>query len=212
MDRYIKCLKSRWYDLKNFPILTVEQIKDYNNDCVRMYLFCYYNYPEFYNYKKKKLLNRYITRNKDNLILFSAWCGHLNIVKYLIASGLNINHTNNHGFNAYMCAANNHKYEMMIYLETTNINIYQRNHKLENACDIMCEMYGDRSRMIIHLEIYKHIINKTKYIGVSKICSICYECKNDIFITCKNNHIVHLICQADKDRNRCLMCSARYLI
>jgi hypothetical protein len=211
MDDYETSLKVSWNRLNYLPVLTVKQIKLKNNNCVRMYLYCYYNYPEFYNYKKKKLL-KYINKHKDNLILFSAWCGHLNIVKYLIASGLNINHTNNHGFNAYMCAANNHKYEMMIYLETTNINIYQRNHKLENACDIMCEMYGDRSRMIIHLEIYKHIINKTKYIGVSKICSICYECKNDIFITCKNNHIVHLICQADKDRNRCLMCSARYLI
>jgi hypothetical protein len=196
------------------PILTVEQIKVLDNDCIRMYLFCYYNYPEFYNYKKKKLLNRYITRNKENLILFSAWCGHLNIVKYLIVSGLNINHKSMSGNNAYMYAFYNSKIEIVKYLETTNINIYQRDIWFRTICGALCKhnYSGDRSTMFKQSETYRHVINKIKYSGYSEICSICYECKGDIFITCKNNHIVHLECQIQKDENRCLMCPAKYLI
>jgi hypothetical protein len=177
-----------------------------------MYLYCYYNYPEFYNYKKKKLLNRYINERKFNLILFAVWCGHLDILKYLISSGLNINYKDIHGNNSYVYAMYRCNIEIMKYLETTNINIYHRNHKLQNACDVFRIIYGYSSTMLSCSEIYKHIINKTKYIGVSKICSICYEYKNDIFITCKNNHIVHLNCQRIKNRNRCLMCSSKYLI
>ena len=38
------------------------------------------------------------------------------------------------------------------------------------------------------------------------------ENKDDKFITCKNNHIVHLTCQQSINRNRCLICSFKYLI
>jgi hypothetical protein len=202
MDDYETCLKSRWYDLKDLPDLTVEQIKDYDNDCIRMYLFCYYNYPEFYNYKKKKLLNRYININKDNLIIFAAWCGHLDILKYLISSGLNINYKNKYNCTAYMYSAFNNKIESMKYLETKKINIYQRDIYLRNVCN----------NLNICSDVYTYIINKTKYTGVSKICSICYEIKDVPLIACKNNHIVHLDCQRINNKNRCLMCSAKYLI
>jgi hypothetical protein len=204
MDDYETCLKSRWYDLKDLPDLTVEQIKDYDNDCIRMYLFCYYNYPEFYNYKKKKLLNRYININKDNLIIFAAWCGHLDILKYLISSGLNINYKNKYNCTAYMYSAFNNKIESMKYLETKKINIYQRTDWLKNIRDYI--------NIEINVYTFTHIINKIKYIGHSEICSICYECKDYQFIVCKNNHIVHLECQKKRDRFRCLMCSSKYLI
>jgi hypothetical protein len=205
MNEYIKSLKDGHRMLTILPVLSVELIKKIDNDCVRMYLYCYYNYPEFYNYKKKKL-SRYINKRKVNLILFATWCGHLNILKYLIISGLDINHRDTHGDNAYIYAASNFQFRMMKYLETTNINIYQRNHELKNAFDILFRNCQDSQ------VIYRYIINKIKYTGFVKICSICYECQDIPFIICKNNHIVHLDCQAEKDRYRCLMCSSKYLI
>ena len=202
MEKYITSLKTNLYMLKILPVLTVEQIKNCDNDCIRMYLYCYYNYPEFYKYKKKKLLNRYI-RNKYNLILFSAWCGRLDILKYLISCGLDINYVNNFGQNAYICAIYNCKIEIIKYLETTNINIYQRDRYLNNACGYAFEFSPP---------IYDYFTNKFLYSGYSKICSICYSYNNDIFITCKNNHIVHLHCQQHKNKHRCLNCSFKYLI
>jgi hypothetical protein len=202
MELQISFLKEKWYYLKHTPALTVEQIKTIDNDCIRMYLYCYYNYPEFYNYKKKKLLNRYINKDKENLLLFSAWCGHLDILKYLIISGLNINHTNKHGSNAYIQSGYNNNIEVMKYLETTNINIYQRDIYSHNVCD----------KVNLCSDVYKYILNKIKYTGYSKICSICYSSSYYIFIACKNNHIVHLDCQRRKNKNKCLMCSAKYLI
>ena len=210
IEIYIEYLKNDWYKLKTLPILTAEQIKDCNNDCIRMYLYCYYNYPEFYNYKKKKLL-RYINIHKDNLLLFSAWCGHVSIVKYLILCGFDINYKNVQGNNAYMSAAYDHKSEMMMYLETTNINIYQCNTELKNACDILT-CYENVSTKYSRSGMYRHIIDKIKYTGCSKICSICYEYKDQIFITCKNKHIVHLECQAERNKNKCSMCLAKFLI
>ena len=105
MDIYITNLKASWHRLNNMPILTVEQIKDCDNDCVRMYLFCYYDYPEFYNYKKKKLLNRQINDYKQNILLMAVWCGHLNILKYLVSCGLDSNYETLSRQNAYMFAA-----------------------------------------------------------------------------------------------------------
>jgi hypothetical protein len=206
MDEYITCLKLQWDDLKVLPILTVEQINVLDNDCIRMYLFCYYNYPEFYNYKKKKLLNRCIFKNKNNLILFSAWCGHLDILKYLILRGLNITYTNRYNQNAYMFAVYGGNIEIIKYLETINFNIYQIDYWSKNAHDKVNYCLRDG------MEIYMYFINKSKYDGYLKICSICYECEDSPFITCKNNHIVHLECQKQIDKNRCLMCSAKYLI
>ena len=55
-------------------------------------------------------------------------------------------------------------------------------------------------------------MDKILYHDYSKICSICYENKVDVFITCKNNHIVHLKCQQQKNKDRCLNCSFKYLI
>jgi len=74
MNEYIKSLKDGRRMLTILHVLSVELIKKIDNDCVRMYLYCYYNYPEFYNYKKKKL-SRYINKRKVNLILFATWCG-----------------------------------------------------------------------------------------------------------------------------------------
>ena len=92
---------------------------------------------------------------------------------------------------------------MMKYLETININIYVRDN---DSGDSVCEMVP------LHSEICIYIMNKSKYTGYSKICSLCYEYKDDTFITCKNNHIVHLDCQIQKDKNKCLMCSTKYII
>ena len=52
MDSYIASLKKYIGMLKTLPVLTVKQIKDYDDDCIRMYLYCYYGYSEFYNYSE----------------------------------------------------------------------------------------------------------------------------------------------------------------
>jgi hypothetical protein len=61
-------------------------------------------------------------------------------------------------------------------------------------------------------EIFEYLENKFLYFGYSKICSICYEIRDNKFITCKNNHIVHLKCQQLKNPYNCLLCSAKYVI
>ena len=128
IEIYIEYLKNDWYKLKTLPILTVEQIKDCNNDCIRMYLYCYYNYPEFYNYKKKKLL-RYINENKDNLMLLVSFLGRLADVKYLELYGLSLHHVNAVNMNAYLCACRiSNNIELIKYLEKKNINIYQKHN------------------------------------------------------------------------------------
>jgi ankyrin repeat protein len=336
--KYISALKYKWRALKQYDKLTVDQIKLLDNDCERMYLYFYCDHPNFYNYKKKKLLNRYINDECDNLLLFAAALGKIDALKYLVLSGLNINYKNKYDLNAcliaaqfgqvemlkylvsyglnincenkhdlngclivaqhghvemlkylvscgfdinyksennmnvYLCAAQHGQIEMLKYLDTTTIDKNTKDTNGNNA--YLCAAYGghisvlkyfenkfdihyknlagenayfmasgsnDNNVMIylesLNINIYEKantghtvydlwsrcgsvrgknitsfLLNKSKYTGYSKICSICYEIKDDKFITCKNNHIVHLECQRQKDRNRCLMCSAKYLI
>jgi hypothetical protein len=210
---YTTCLKDDWFKLRYLPVLTVNQIKVIDNDCIRMYLYCYYNYSEFYNYKKKKLLNRYINKYKDNLMLLNSFLGRINGVKYLESQNLNIHHVNSVNMNAYLCACRANNIELIRYLERKNINIYQKYNGM-NAVQLLS--YNTRYNPKDGLSrLHLYLVNKYTYVKHSKICIICYNynnSKNDKFITCKNNHIVHLICQAEKDRYRCLMCSAKYLI
>ena len=261
-------LKLDWNLLKYSNCLSNNQIKSIDNDCVRMYLYCYYDYPNFYNYKKKKLLNRYINNEKDNLLLFAAAFGKLDILKYLILNGLDINHKNKSNTNAYLIAAQSGQLEILKYLDATTIDKNIKDSNGNNA--YLCAAYGghvdvlkyfenkfdiysknligfnayfmagvsNSINVMIYLEslnfniyekdnynynIYercwgrqndtcKHLENIFLYLGFSKICSICYENKDDKFITCKNNHIVHLTCQQSINRNRCLICSFKYLI
>ena len=297
MDIYSDCLKNDWPQLKSLPVLTVEQIKECDDDCIRMYLYCFYNYPEFYNYKKKKLLDRCININGDNLLLLSAFIGHIHILEYLESRGFKINTKSKDVYNVYCVAAKynqldtikylskkyinknsinlSHAYltasyyghlDIVKYLQTTDIdsnikNRYGNNvsltaitsghihlvqYFLQNGYDMYVEnLYGHDAYMAAaiygHLDIMKyletlnnnininyynrhiiwnyaktditdHLENKFIYSGFLKICSICYDVKNDKFITCKNNHIVHLTCQQFKNRNKCLNCSFKYVI
>jgi hypothetical protein len=236
-DIYITCLKSDWHNLNYLPILTVEQIKSINNDCARMYLYIWCDHPNFYNYKKK-LLNRYINKKKDNLLLFAAALGKINVLKYLVSCGFDINYKNEYHMNAYIAAAEFGQLEMLKYLNTiiNNKNIKKKNININYAY-----LYAARNGHIhvlkylesLNFDIYKkydygdnlyqkyyklsyatrvYLENKFLYKSYSKICSICYKIKDNKFITCKNNHIVHLKCQQKHDRNRCLMCSSKYVI
>ena len=262
-----------------------------------MYLYCFYNYPEFYNYKKKKLLDRCININGDNLLLLSAFIGHIHILEYLESRGFKINTKYKDVYNVYCVAAKydqldtikylSKKYinknsinlsrayltasyyghlDIVKYLQTTDIdsnikNRYGNNvlltaitsghvhlvqYFLQNGYDMYIEnRYGHDAYMAAaisgHLDIMKyletlnnnininyynrhiiwnhartditdHLENKFLYRGYSKICSICYDIKDNKFITCKNNHIVHLTCQQSKNRNKCLNCSFKYVI
>jgi ankyrin repeat protein len=264
----IRYLKYNWPSLHHYDNLTVEQIKLLDNDCERMYLYFYYNHPNFYNYKKKKLLNRYINKKKDNLLIFAAALGKLDALKYLVLNGLDINYKNKHNVNAYIIAAQFGQIEILKYLDTTTIDKNIKDTNGNNA--YLCAAYGGHINVLKYLknkfDIYckniaginaycmaaianhinamkyleslnfniyeknndgyniyesycapyslvcEYLENKFLYLDHSKICSICHEIKNDKFITCKNNHIVHLKCQQKNDRNRCLMCSFRYVI
>ena len=93
---------------------------------------------------------------------------------------------------------------MLEYFLQSGHDIYTKNYRGENAY-MLAEIYG-------RLKTSNYLENKVLYLGHSKICSICYKSKDDKFITCKNNHIVHLKCQQQKNRHRCLMCSFRYVI
>ena len=303
MDIYSDCLKNDWSQLKSLPVLTVEQIKECDDDCIRMYLYCFYNYPEFYNYKKKKLLNRCININKENLLLYSAFIGNIQQFEYLESNNLNIQYTNKDNFNVYLMAAKNGQLEfikhiitkniskdivdkmehlnvylmavkyghidVVKFLETTDINtnskgiygdtaylvasysghvdllkylgnkcnIYEENYEHDNAYDLAISFghvevlkylekvnyniykidnYGYNNLQIANImsrhNVCDYLENKFIYSGFLKICSICYDVKNDKFITCKNNHIVHLTCQQFKNRNKCLNCSFKYVI
>ena len=64
INNYINTIQNGWGSLHKLPKLTQEQIKSIDNDNFRMYFYCYYGYPEFKLYKKKKLLKRYIDKEK----------------------------------------------------------------------------------------------------------------------------------------------------
>ena len=251
MDNYIVALKKyEWIKLKKLPVPTTEQIKSIDNDCIRMYLYCYYGYSDFYNYKKKKLLNRYINKNKDNLMLLASHIGNIDLILYLEQNGLNINHKSESEENCYLMAAkyghihvleylesrgfdinvedkwsNNsyilascyNKLDVLKYLDAKCINKHKKDCKGFNAylvattqkninivkyLETMCIdtnariKSGENAYMLaeIHgrLKTSNYLENKVLYLGHSKICSICYKSKDDKFITCKNNHIVHL--------------------
>jgi len=272
IDNYINGLKYRWIALEHFENLTDNQIESIADECTRMYSYLHCDHSNFYNYKKKKLLNRYINEEKDNLLLFAAALGKINKLKYLALNGLDINYKNKsnanaylfasqygqiemlkyldtttidknikdingnnaylyaaaHGHmdivkyfenkfdihnknmfgeNAYFLAAKSHNFDLLRYLESLNFNIYEKNnngHNVYEAFEVFSRIFGNR--------IHKYLENKVLYKSFSKICSICYEIKDDKFITCKNNHIVHLKCQQLKNRHKCQMCSFKYLI
>jgi hypothetical protein len=108
-----------------------------------------------------------------------------------------------------MLACYHGQVETAKYLENKNINIYGITNNGLNAYQIAAQIFS--SKQYRH-EVIAYLENKFLYKSYSKICSICYEIKDDKFITCKNNHIVHLKCQQLINRNRCLMCSAKYVI
>jgi len=195
------CLKGEWNRIQHLPVLTIDQIKDINDDCTRMYLLCYYNYPEFYNYTEKLQLSRHITDMNYNLIIFAAYVGNLKALQYLYSKGVDFNYKPVDNVNAYMVACTKNNIELLKFLETTNIDIHQVS-KYGTAYSFSC----------IGITARTYLENKFLYTGFSKICSICYEIKDDKFITCKNNHVVHLKCQKEKGINRCLMCSSKYLL
>jgi ankyrin repeat protein len=302
MDTYIMAIKTSWDSLKSLAKLTNNQIKSIDNDCIRMYLYCYYDYPEFYNYKKKKLLNRYINEDKENLMLFASFIGNIDLIIYLEQNGLDINHkAKNYAdaylissklghihileylesrganintidkwlHNSYILAARFNKLDVLKYLETKCVDKYKRNcdgfnaylvaacsghvnilkYFLQSNHDIYVKNYnGDNAYLLAatygHLDAFKYLEtldfdiyekykdnnmnayqvassrpkiieyleSKVLYLGYQKICSICYETKDDKFITCKSNHIVHLKCQQSIYRHMCAMCSFRYVI
>jgi hypothetical protein len=203
LNEYIYGLNHEWSTLSYLPVLSVKEIDTISDNNTRMCFYLLYNYLEFYNYKKNKLINTQYNKYKDNLLLFASYFGKIKIIKYLLKRGFDINHKNVYNKNAYLLACISGKLETVKYLEKKNINIYQlASYKKENAY----QCASNRPKIIEYLE------SKVLYLGHQKICSICYEIKDDKFITCKNNHVVHLKCQQKHDRNRCLMCSARYLI
>ena len=204
LNEYIYFLNNcEWSTLSFFDVLSAKEIDTISDNNIRMCFYSLYGHLEFYNYKKNKLINTYFNRSRDNLLLLSSYFGKLKIIKYLLKRGFDINYKNSYGRNAYLYACIAGKLETAMYLEKKNINIYQLTvYRKENAYQCAHN----------NLKIIEYLENKVLYLGHSKICSICYENKNDKFITCKNNHVVHLTCQQSINRNRCLMCSFRYII
>jgi ankyrin repeat protein len=163
--------------------------------------------------------------NGNNAYLYAAAHGHIDVLKYF-GNKFDIHIKNRHVKNAYYLAALRNNIDVMIYLESLNINIYEKDNNYCNVYDASLIKFdfwktpiNKYSEYLDGEKIREYLESKVLYNGFSKICSICYidknykflPCKN-IFITCKNNHIVHLKCQQKHDRNRCLMCSAKYLI
>jgi hypothetical protein len=116
IDKYIKNLHNSWKKLSKLPILSPIQINELNSnnalscecklsdEIIKMYLYCFYNYPEFYTYDISKL-NQPINEHNDNLYLIAAYKGHIDIMEYLESKGFDINIKNNDGKNAYLMAA-----------------------------------------------------------------------------------------------------------
>jgi hypothetical protein len=218
LNDYLYSLNHEWSTLSYLPVLSVKEIDAIDDNNIRMCFYLLYDYLEFYNYKKNKLINTHYNIYKDNLLLLASYFGKIKIIKYLLKRGFDINYKNVYAKNAYLHACIGGKLETVKYLEKKNINIYQlSSYKKENAY----QCASNRPQIIEYLayqcasnrpKIIEYLESKVLYLGHQKICSICYEIKDDKFITCKNNHIVHLKCQQLINRNRCLMCSARYLI
>ena len=139
----------------------------------------------------------------NNAYLYASYNGQIDVLKYF-KNKLDIHIKNAFGRNAYFAAALKNNIDMMIYLESVNFNIYEKDNNGFNVYQSVCRPYITK--------IPEYLENKFLYSGFSKICSICYGNKKDKFITCKNNHIVHLYCQRLKNRHRCLKCSFKYLI
>lgn len=190
IDIYIKILKKgeffRLLYFASYIPLKRSEIETIKEDNVKMYFYCLYNLPEIYNYKKKRLLNRFIDCGKTNILFIASATGNLEIVKHLIKYGVNINHKNKNNCDAYGYACKYNNMHIVKYLEKNNIDSYQN-------LDKMLKIYL-YVKMFNKYEIYDHIENKFLYNGPIKICSICYENKQNKFITCNNNHVVHLLC------------------
>jgi hypothetical protein len=80
---YVWSLDNYWSRFKYMPKLTQSKIKKISNEIVRMYLYCFYGYKEFFLYVNKKLLKKKI-KSKNNLYLFACYAGQLEIIKYLV--------------------------------------------------------------------------------------------------------------------------------
>ena len=122
IDQHIYNLEFAWSALKDYEKPTYKQIESINDGCIRMYSYFYCDHPNFYDYKKKNLLNRYINYKNDNLLLFAAALGKINKLKYLVSHGFDINYKNMDGINAYLIASQFGQIEMLKYLDTTCID------------------------------------------------------------------------------------------
>jgi hypothetical protein len=139
MDKYISAIDSGFvFELKNLPRLTVEQIKEIDGysktiylHSVKIYLYCYYDYPEFYRYVNKKRLNKLNKLNiqnneRINLLFFVVSIGNIRALKHLELCGQDIHYINKRKYNAFIIACCNGQFKMIEYLERNKINIYQR--------------------------------------------------------------------------------------
>jgi hypothetical protein len=165
-------LKGEWNRIQHLPVLTIDQIKDIDDDCARMYLYCYYNYPEFYNYTEKLQLSRHITAVNYNLTIFATYIGNLKALQYLYLKGVDFNYKPTDNINAYMVACTKNSIEVIKFLETTNIDIYQ------------VSKYGNAYSFSWCSTTRTYLENKFLYTGFSKAFN-----KNCLFIPALSTYI-----------------------
>ena len=120
---------------------------DESDKTLKMCLHMFHNDPKFYKYSKKQLSKK-LTKNGENIFLFAAACGKLNIIKYLESLGFDINYKNKFGHNAYIYASYFGKIDVLQYLEKKNI----KNDSDDNI--IVLSVIGG------HLEVLKYLQNK----------------------------------------------------
>lgn len=81
----------RWTDLEKLPKLTETEIT-FTDPLVSMFICVFYGYSDLLKTFPKNLLSNVIGEDKDNLYMFAAYCGHLDIMLYLEENNIDINH------------------------------------------------------------------------------------------------------------------------
>ena len=129
INDYITNIQSDWIELSSMPKINQAQIENLSDDNIKMYLYCFYDFPELKTYSKE-LLKRKIGTN-NTLYLMASFCGNIRLMEYLEKMGLDINAKNDEGENAFILACGH--LETIKYLQEKEFDINIKNIDGANA-------------------------------------------------------------------------------
>jgi ankyrin repeat protein len=150
--------------------------------------------------------------NGSNAYLLACKTTNIMTLEYLESIGIDIHKTNSNGFNALLVACELFSTYIMKYLE--NIG-FDYNYTTPTGINVftLAKTTGN-IKLINYIEGKKNVYDILSKYQIDFVptenCLICFNIDSNVYIKCKHNHFVHLLCQINTKKNNCLCCFEDY--